>query len=101
MIERQHCKEKLDDSDFCDSNNVEVKMLHFSLYQEQAVNRWEFPADQFVTYKFVYLFAKLSLSSTGYFFYLFMKRTRTKKIVQAIGQVQFVVFKKISSAYLN
>ena len=43
-------------------------MLHFSLYQEQAVNRWEFPADQFVTYKFVYLFARLSLSSTGYFF---------------------------------
>ena len=30
-----------------------------------------------------------------------MNRKKTKKIVQAIGQVQFVVFKKISSAYLN
>ena len=76
-------------------------MLHFSLYQEQAVNRWEFPADQFVTYKFVYLFAKLSLSSTGYFFIFSWIEQRQKKIVQAIGQVQFVVFKKISSAYLN
>ena len=75
-------------------------MLHFSLYQEQAVNRWEFPADQFVTYKFVYLFAVIFIKY-WLFFYLFMNRTKTKKIVQAIGQVQFVVFKKISSAYLN
>ena len=75
-------------------------MLHFSLYQEQAVNRWEFPADQFVRYRFVYLFARLSLSSTGYFL-SFHEWNKHNKIVQAIGQVQFVVFKKFTSAYLN
>ena len=55
MIGRKYCKEKLDDNHSCDSNSVEVKMLHFSLYQEQAVKSWEFPGDEFVTYKFVYL----------------------------------------------
>ena len=93
----KYCKEKLDDNHSCDSNSVEVKMLHFSLYQEQAVNRWEFPADQFVTYKFVYLFAKLSLSSTGYFFIFSWIEQRQKKLYKP----SLVVFKKISSAYLN
>ena len=74
-------------------------MLRFSLYQEQAVNRWEFPADQFVRYKFVYLFARLSLSSTGYFF--IFSWIEQNRIVQAIGQVKFVVFEKFTIAYLN
>ena len=74
-------------------------MLHFSLYQEQAVNRWEFPADQFIGYRFVYLFVRLSLSSNGYFF--IFSWIEHNKIVQAIGQVQFVVFEKFTSAYLN
>ena len=53
MIGRQDCKEKLDGNHSCDSNSVQVKMLCFSLYQEQAVKSWEFPADQLVVYRFV------------------------------------------------